>query len=476
MSFSRNRDAIQHPEYPIMKRKQITAALLSLTICASGLSARAAEAPAPKPNIIFILADDLGFEALGCYGGVSYKGLGTVRTPNLDTMAKGGMLFKNCFACPVCSPARSELLTGKYNFRTGFRRILGQPGVPERLDAKAHPTLALRLKDEGYVTAIVGKWHLGPPFTKANEKEEIPKTAEADTDYPHPRDCGFDRQCIFSGGHLNTYGEPKPGAYTPELLQKWALRFLDSRKGKTEPFFLYYPSPIPHGPLHPTPLNPDGKSGRDALKNYPYLIEYLDKQVGELLERLTSLGLRNNTLVMFAGDNGSYGVTTQMRDGREVTAGKGSPADTGAWVPLLASWPGVVPAGSVYDGMVDFTDIMPTCLEVAGAAKTVGLDGVSFAPQLRGKSGKPREWVFVLGSARWYAREAKWKLRENGQLFDVSNSPYAETLVLPRSATPESRAARARLQAVLDKLHPGPTGAPKSQGQEPKSGSAPGDE
>ena len=433
--------------------KRITA-LVSFLLSLCGLS-HAADKPVPRPNVIFILADDLGFEDLGCYSGVNYKGLGAVKTPNLDAMAKEGMLFKYAFACPVCSPSRSELLTGKYNFRTGFRRILGKAGVPDQLDYKAHPTIATQLKAAGYVTAVVGKWHLGPPCTKGDKDEEIPTTSEADTTYPHPRECGFDRQCIFSGGHLNAYGEPKPGKYTPELLQDWALKFVSSRKGQQEPFFLYYASPIPHGPLYATPLNPNGSTAKSDLKNYPYLIEYLDKQVGELLTKLTELGLRDNTLVMFAGDNGSYGVTTQMRDGREIPGGKGTPLDTGSWVPLLANWPKVIAAGSVYTGMVDFTDILPTCLELAGAKASGGIDGISFAPQLQGKAGNPREWSFSLGWNKWYARDAKWKLRETGQLFDVSDSPYAETLVKPENDTPESKAARARLQVVLDKLNPG---------------------
>lgn len=423
---------------------------------AACLSLQAADRPAPRPNIIIVLADDLGFESLGCYGGVTYKGLGPVRTPNLDSLAKNGMLFRQCFACPVCSPSRSELLTGKYNFRTGFRRILSQPGVADKLDVNAHPTLPMRLKEAGYVTAVVGKWHLGPPFTKGNQVEEIPKTAEADTGYPHPRECGFDRQCLFSGGHLSTYGEPKPGAYTPETLQKWTLKFLESRKDKPEPFFIYYASPIPHAPLYPTPLNPDGKGAapRGDISNYPYLIEYLDRQVGELLDKLSALGLRENTLILFAGDNGSHLVTTQMRDGREILGGKGSPKDTGAWVPLIASWPAGTAAGSVYDGVVDFTDILPTCLDLAGLRPHQGVDGVSFAPQLQGQHGKPREWIFVLGGDRWYGREAKWKLNSAGQLLDVSDSPYAETLVKPQDDTPESKAARMRLLAVLDKLNP----------------------
>jgi len=433
--------------------------LAGLSVAALGLPMVGKTAPtAPaRPNIIFILADDLGFEDLGCYGGVTYKGLGAVKTPNLDAMAKEGMLFRHAFACAVCSPSRSEVLTGKYNFRTGFRRILGKPGVPDQLDFQAHPTIAARMKAAGYVTAAVGKWHVGPPCTKGDENEEIPTTSEADTTYPHPRECGFDRQCIFSGGHLNQYGEPKAGKYTPELLQNWTLNFLSSRKGRPEPFFIYYASPIPHGPHFPTPLNPDGKSGnrRGDISNYPYLIEYLDRQVGELLAKLTELGLRDNTLVMFAGDNGSYGVTTQMRDGREIPGGKSKPLDTGAWVPLLASWPGGIKAGSVYEGMVDFTDILPTCLELAGVSAQSGADGVSFAPQLQGKPGAAREWAFSLSWNKWYARETKWKLRDTGDLYDVSDSPYVEALVEPEDDTPESKAARIRLQAVLDKLNPG---------------------
>jgi len=423
-----------------------------IAACAPFLFALSSSA-ADRPNIVVILADDLGTESLGCYGAASFKDLGPAKTPNLDAMAKAGMRFTRCFATPVCSPARSELLTGKYNFRTGFIDIAGRNGAVAALDPKAHPTIPVLLKSAGYVTAVAGKWHLGPP----DSMMEIPKTSEADTDYPHPRECGFDRQCILGGAHLNIYGEPKPGIYTPDILQKWVLNFLESRKGKKEPFFLYYPSPIPHDPYLPTPLNPDGprKEKRGDNMNYPYLVEYLDRQVGEVVKKLKDLGLAENTVVFFTADNGSSKrIATVMGDGRIIPGGKGSLLDTGSWVPLIAQWPGRIQAGSTDDNLVDFSDILPTCLDLAGAPVPGGIDGVSFAPQLLGKPCKAREWVHTLIVDKYFVRDSKWKLRENGVLYDVSGAPDTELPVDPRNDTPESKAARARLQAVMNQLHP----------------------
>lgn len=405
-----------------------------------------------KPNIVIILADDLGAESLGCYGGVHYKGLGPAKTPNLDAMAKAGMRFTHCFATPVCSPARAELLTGKYNFRTGFTDITGRNGATSSLDSQAHPTVAACLKEAGYVTAVAGKWHLGPPENMG----EIPKTPDADTGYPHPRECGFDRQCILGGAHLRIYGDPKRGIYTPDIMQKWVLNFLESRKGKEEPFFLYYPSPIPHDPFLPTPLNPDGsqqdKRGDNA--NYPFLIEYLDAQVGEVLKKLAELGLSDKTVVLFTADNGTNKkISTEMSDGRIIPGGKGSLLDTGSRVPLLAGWPGRIMPGSVNNNLVDFSDLLPTFLDLAGAPLPDGLDGVSFASQLLGKPGRVRDWVHTLIVDKYFVRDSKWKLRENGVLYDVSNAPYAETPIPPHEDSPESKAARSRLQGIVDKLH-----------------------
>jgi arylsulfatase A len=439
--------------------------------------ALAADSPA-RPNIIVLLADDLGFEQIGAYGAFSYQNtrqqIGPTRTPQLDALAQSGLRFRYCFSAPVCSPARGELLTGKYNFRLGLYTICGRYGSVDSIDPLAHPTLAATLGSEGYVTAVTGKWHLGkwkldPAVQKATQG--IPPTPEVDTDCPHVRACGFQRQFVFSGSRLEDYGKPTEAEYVPARFSQWAMRFLDSRKGKSEPFFLYYASPIPHVPLMPTPLNPDGKQGNES---YPFLIEYLDKQVGELVTKLDELGMRENTLILFAGDNGSCNVSTRMRDGNVVQFGKGTMRDTGAWVPLIANWPVAIRPGRVYDGLVDFSDLMPTFLELAGAQQPQGLDGISFAAQLRGEPGRPREWVHVLyvdkddaddggqvKSAKgkstvklvYYVRDAKFKLRENGDLYDVSQSPYAETLIPPENDSEASKAARSRLRGIMLRLH-----------------------
>jgi arylsulfatase A-like enzyme len=426
--------------------------LLALAI-AVVLAARAhgdepADHHAARPNIVFILADDLGFESIGAYGGKEYQNVGPIRTPNLDALAKSGMRFDQCYATPVCSPARSELLTGKYNFRTGFIDIAGRRGAVDKLDQVAHPTLAAKLKEAGYVTAIDGKWHLSGSTNKCGD---VPSSPDHDTAFPHLRECGFDRQFIFDGPHLENYGNPHSAkTYPPAVLQQWCLRFLEEQKDSKRPFFLYYASPIPHFPIKPTPLHPDGKG------SFADVIEYLDMQVGEIVQKLDALGMREKTLIMFSGDNGTDNpISTVMRDGRVIKGGKHLMLDTGSHVPLLASWPGVIAPGSIYAGMVDFTDIMPTCLELAGTAPPNGLDGISFAPQLQGQPGRqPRTWVHSLFLGQYFVRDAGWKLRENGKLFDVSDAPYSERLIKPENDTIDSKAARTRLRAVMTKLHP----------------------
>lgn len=430
-----------------------TLAGLVLGKWAPGAGDAAATATPRRPNILFILADDLGYQSIGAYGGKTYRAmgkdgkvLGPVKTPNIDALAQGGLRFDYCFSCPVCSPTRSELLTGKYNFRTGFHDITGRNGATKSLDPQKHPTLAATLKAAGYDTAVVGKWHLGPAGTMKAPPKDMPPS-------PHVSECGFDEQFAYVSAHLTDYGNPQAGEYTPDRGQEWALKYLDSRKGKNEPFFLYYASPVPHTPLRPTPLNPDGPE--EGVENFPFILEYFDRQIGELVRKLEELGLRDNTLIFFAGDNGTAGVATEMQDGRTILPGKASLKDTGSRVPLIANWPAAIAPGTTYAGLVDFTDIMPSCLELAGARAPEGIDGVSFAPQLLGRPGKPREWVHVLHVDQYFVRDGKYKLRGDGTLYDITQAPQTETQIPPEKDTEESKAARQRLQAVAEQLHPG---------------------
>lgn len=302
------------------------AGLLSRVSPAEGAAAAA------RPNIIVILADDLGFECVGAYGGRTYKGMGPVKTPNLDALAAGGMRFERCFATPVCSPTRAEMLTGKYSFRSGFSDIAGRNGAVSSLDPVKHPTLPLCLK-----TPVMSR-----PFAASGTWAPA-----ASRSRPSPRRGRTGRTCepaasttsTSSAAHLEDYGQPLPGQYTPDWFHQWAMTFLDGRKGKAEPFFLYYASPIPHFPLKPTPLNPDAPAKDKGL--FPTLVQYLDQQVGQIVKKLEELGMRQNTLIVFSGDNGTDKVTTEMADGKVVAGGKAGMKDTGSWVPLIANWPGM---------------------------------------------------------------------------------------------------------------------------------------
>jgi arylsulfatase A len=238
------------------------------------------------------------------------------------------------------------------------------------------------------------------------------------------------------------------GAYQPDIMHAFALDFI--RRKKDGPFFLYYASHLVHRPIIRTP---DSKPGGNL---YEENVAYLDKQVGEIVAELDKLGLREKTLIVFAGDNGTKGEAAPI-GGRKVLGEKGSLLEGGSRVPLIANWKGTTPAGKVLDDLVDFSDMSPTFAALGGAKLPNGvtIDGHSYAPQLRGEKGTPREWVYVQLGQGWYVREQGWKLTQSGALFDMSEAPFAEKPVAADAANKAATAARERLQAVLAKLNPG---------------------
>ncbi len=410
--------------------------LTTLVLAATAVQTRAADQS--KPNIVFILADDQGMDGVACYGADRYKG----KTSNIDSLAQGGIRFTQCFANPLCGPSRCTLMTGRYVFRTGgtTNNNAGQPSPSKEV------CIAKVLKQVGYATAQAGKWR------------QMGAT---------PGDWGFDEYLTdqtASGWYWqDTYlknGQQmraEKDAYQPDIMHAFALDFI--RRHKDGPFFLYYASHLVHRPIQRTP---DSKPGGNV---YEEDTNYLDKQVGEIVAEIDKLGLREKTLIVYSGDNGTKGEAAPI-GGRIVHGEKGSLFEGGSRVPLIANWKGVTPAGKVLDDLVDFSDFFSTFAAVGGAKLPEGvtIDGRSFAPQLRGEKGTPRDWVFVQLGSGWYAREQGWKLTESGALFDMADAPFVEKPVPADAPSEAATAARQRLQAVLTKLNPGGTENPAQAG------------
>jgi arylsulfatase A len=406
-------------------------------------------APAPadeRPNVMLILADDLGLPGVSAYGG-------PIATPQLDALAQSGTRFDFCFSAPLCGPSRAMLLTGRYGFRTGV--------VSNETGGKARPekdgSIARTLHAAGYATAVAGKWRQLSHLVTRDEGrawgfDEFLIWGAGDPDPAAPRRAKGSR---YWSPDYNHNGKPLAGAegkYGPDLLHEFVVDFIGRHRDR--PFFIYYPMPLVHAPIERTPdSRPDARPANERRRERWYAdnVRYMDKLVGKLVAELERLKLRERTLVLFVGDNGSVGPRTLR--GRAVDGHKGTMQEGGSRVPLIANWPSVVPAGATRDDLVDFTDFYPTLAELAGAAPPgkVPIDGRSFAPQLRGQKGSPREWVFVQLKSERYVRDARWKLTGAGQLFDLRDAPFAER---PASTADDqdASAAHKRLSAALERM------------------------
>ncbi len=411
--------------------------LATLAVVVSSLSLAAAD-PAGKPNIIFILADDYGVGEVGCYGADNYK------TPNLDALARSGARYTHAYTVPLCGPSRAVILTGRYGFRTGAVNQ-DQTGLFTPAAETMTPKV---LKPAGYITSAIGKWG------------QLPLG---------PAEFGFDDYLKFkgSGVYWNTQDKGKTyevngktvelrdKEYMPDVMHQHLIEFIT--KHREQPFYVYYSLSHVHTEILPTPESAPGSvDGSEQV--YADNVTYMDKLVGKLVAELGRLNLREKTLLVFFGDNGTANGRAPRATigGRPLSGAKGSMLEGGGLVPMIASWPGTIPAGKVNADFVDASDFLPTFAELAGAKlpeKTV-LDGRSFAPQLRGEKGQPREWIFNQLAKMWYARTDGWKLNEKGELYDMSDAPFAEKLVAADTQNPAALAARKKLQAALDQLNP----------------------
>jgi len=431
-----------------------------IAVLACPFLGQAQTAPSSKPNIIYILADDLGFAELGCNGGDAYK------TPNIDALAAGGVRFTHFYTAPLCGPSRSLILTGRYAFRTGATNQDACANLV-RTGAKAEVMIPTLLKKAGYATAMIGKWgQLSPSGS--------------------PAEWGFDYDLHFKGSGIYwnstvvkgmtpdgaVRGNPDPYTlngktlklgdkqYMPDLLHRHVVDFLEANQ--KQPFFLYYSMSHVHGEILPTPDSVPGKAGAKgeerAAELYRDNVVYMDKLIGKLLTELDRLKLRDNTLIVFMGDNGTAKAQSDRATigGKRLEGEKGSMKEGGGLVPFFINWRGVASVGKVNSNVADASDLLPTFAEVAGVPVPADrvMDGKSLVPYMKGETTVLRPWVYNQLGPNWYVREAGWKLNQAGELYDMKNAPFSETLVPAESKDPAAVAARTRLAAALAQLNP----------------------
>jgi arylsulfatase A len=371
-----------------------------------------------KTNILLIMADDLGFEAITANGGNSYH------TPNIDKLAASGVRFENGHSQPICTPSRVQIMTGKYNVRnyTEF-------GVLDR----GQTTFGNLFQKAGYKTVVAGKWQLG------KEKDS-------------PQHFGFDESCLwqhrsgrtddqgrdtrFSNPLIEINGVPKRyinGEFGPDIISDYLCDFIE--KNKDEPFLAYYPMILTHCPFIPTPDSDDwdpkdmgSPSYKGDAKYFGDMVTYMDKIIGKIVSKLETLGLLENTLIIFTGDNGTDQPVVSLLNGKEYPGGKSKTTDNGTHVPLVVSWIGTAKAGIECDDLIDFSDILPTICDAANVVvpDDFVVDGRSFIPQLMGEKGNVRDWIYCWYNPRGnllkeFTRDKTYKLYTTGEFYNVND-------------------------------------------------------
>lgn len=403
-----------------------------------------------RPNIIVIMADDLGAEGLACYGSSIYT------TPNLDTMAQEGVLFNNAYSTPLCTPTRVMIMTGKYPNRSGFTSLISGKEKDARMPAMLK-TFGNYFKEAGYKTAMAGKWQLGQFDFYPNQ----------------PVEHGFNAYCMwkwmFGGKKTSRFyepgiwsnGESKDGGvkdYGPDIYTQFVVDFIEQNQG--EPFFIYFPMALVHSPFR----NPPGLKELSHSKYvegmnketmaFGHMITYMDMLVGKILQKLKDTGLDDNTLVMFTGDNGTSRKIISQLGGLKLEGAKGSMTEAGTRVPFICRWPSRVPAGRELDEMFCLVDVLPTISKVAGVEiASEGIDGMDLSHYLFGTEGVDRDHVFMSYNGESFVRDQRFRLSDEGVLFDIpatsNESRYSEKI----SINPEHKEVKERLQVLLDQYN-----------------------
>ena len=420
-----------------LKERSIALVALLLGSCCVAATATAAEQSAPRPNIVYILADDLGWKDLGFHGS-------DIKTPNIDKLAQGGARLEQFYAQPMCTPSRAALMTGRYPFRYGLQTAV-IPSASKYGLATDEWLLPQALKEAGYKTAIVGKWHLG----------------HGDRKY-WPRQRGFDYQYGAVLGEIDYFTHSAHGktdwyrnnrlvkedGYVTTLLGKDAAKLIDEHDPKT-PLFLYLTFTAPHAPYQaPAAYLDQYKHLADPSRRaYAAMITAMDDEIGRVLNALEKRKMRDNTLIVFQSDNGgprSARFTGEVdmskssipADNGPYRDGKGSLYEGGTRVAALINWPGHIKPGSVVDEPIHMVDMYPTLAGLAGASlgKSKSLDGLNLWPAIgEGKPSPRDEVVYNIGPFFSAVRKGSWKLvwqtvlPSKVELFNLAEDPSEKT-------------------------------------------------
>jgi len=454
-----------------MKVKIFSRVLAMVSLAGFSLSMSPPQPGAEKldimPNILFILVDDLGKEWISCYGAEE------INTPNIDALAIGGMKFQNAYSMPQCTPSRVTILTGKYPWQNGWVNHWDVPrwGVGYfDWKKKENISVARLLKAHGYSTCAAGKWQI-------NDFRIEPEAM---------RKHGFDDWAMWTGfetgnpasserykdAYVNSPDGSKTyrGQFGPDLYAQHLIAFM--KQHRDEPMFMYFPMVLTHTPLIATP---DETNVETDIEKHKAMVRYTDKLVGQLVAALDELNLRESTIIVFTTDNGSTGGISGTRHGQKVQGAKAKKTEAGINAPFIVNCPGLVPAGVETDALTDFSDLLPTFVELCGASvpKDLRINGVSIAPLILGKQRDTvREWIMALGHgpakldesgvrgqqdfASRVIRDKHYKVwvsseREIIRLHDLKKDPFESTNLI-HSKRNEHMKALAKFQDVLDSL------------------------
>ena len=402
--------------YHLTRRDLLKAAGLSAASIVLSPGVGFAKKSSGKPNIVFILADDLGFNDVGYHGG-------KIKTPNIDKLASEGVRLEQFYVQPVCSPTRASLMTGRYPMRYGLQVGVVRPWAQYGLPLEER-TLAQALRQAGYTTAICGKWHLGHLNSKYL-----------------PTARGFDHQYGHYNGALNYYTHIRDNAldwhrddeplreegYTTDLLADESVRLIE-RHDISRPLFLYVPFNAVHSPFQaPQPYADMYKSIKAKNKRiYAGMVTCMDDAIGRIISALDNRGMRRNTLIIFCSDNGGLGG---IADNGPLRGHKGQLYEGGVRVPATATWPGVLKAGAVVQEPLHIVDMYPTLVKLAGGnlKQPQPLDGRDAWPTIaRGKASPHEDILLNVTPANGAIRCGDWKLVHNGGIGANSTGEKAE--------------------------------------------------